>query len=180
MLLPVPYFSQFLTVTDLTRQRSACSVTCLAMALAYLMPDDAPSPDELYEEGERIGGRDANGNWTHDGIVRLSRNHGVLAYSQEFRSLKGGSPSRYEEEFVRRGIEKIRTSILSGLPVIASIVRRGGATPHTVVIVGVDERGFLVHDPDARKEEDGKYVILSIEEFRNIWRKFAVFFDQKN
>lgn len=147
------------------------------MVLAYLSPNDAPSPDELYEEGERIGGRDRNGNWTHEAIVRLSRNHGVLAYPQEFRSLRHGVSSPYEKEFIGRGIAKMREEIARGKPVIISVIRRGGDTPHTVVLVGANEKSFTLHDPDSDAPSGGKNIILSIEEFLQIWRKFAIFFE---
>jgi hypothetical protein len=147
------------------------------MVLRYLRPEDAPDPDTLFEEGENIGGRDTAGNWTHAGIVRLSRNHGLSAYSQEFRSLTGGVPSEYEPRLVEQGLVKIARSIRAGTPVIASIVRRGGMTPHTAVVIGKTNDGFVIHDPDAENEEDGKSIIMSIDEFRIIWRKFAIFFE---
>ncbi len=177
MRIPVPYLSQRANVTDPARRSSACSVTCLAMVLANGSPFDALSPDALYEEGLAIGGRNAAGDWTHEAIVRLSRNHGVLAYSQEFRSLPHGGSGDYESSFIERGIAKISTEVRSGHPVIASIVRRGGDTPHTVVVVGEEGESFLVHDPDADTARDGEYVILSIDEFRKIWRKFVIFFE---
>lgn len=177
-LLPVPYLSQYRDVIAPKRRRSACSVTCLSMVLAHLLPEDAPSPDALYDEGESIGARDARGDWTHDGIVRLARNHGLLAYPQEFRSRRGGEPSRYEPEFMNRGVEKIRSSIARGTPVIISITRRGGSTNHTVVVVGANEGGFVMHDPDAQNTQDGKNIYLSMEEFQNIWRGLAIFFER--
>lgn len=177
MALPVPYLSQFRDIADPQRRRSACSVTCLSMVLAYLSPSDAPSPDELYEEGERIGGRNTSGNWMHEAIVRLSRNHGILAYSQEYRSLRGGVPSAHEEGFIERGIAKLRQELEAGRPVIVSVVRRGGDTPHTAVLIGADSQRFFLHDPDSEITSDGENVALSTEDFRRIWRKFAIFFE---
>lgn len=177
MALPVPYLDQHRDIGDPRRRESACSVTCLAMALRFLNPSDAPSPDALYDEGEAIGARDEKGNWTHAGIAHLARNHGLHAYSEEFRSMTRGRQNVYSGMFIENGLLKIREEVLSGRPVIVSVFGRRTRGPHTVLVVGIADEEFIIHDPDAPAGENGKEKHLSIEDFRENWRGMAIFFD---
>jgi len=187
MILPVLYHSQFHAVNDPEWKSRACSVTCLAMVLAYLAPKiggSAPAVNALIKEGQTINAIDSARNWTHVGIVRLAHNHGVHAYSQEFRSLDNGEPSRHEPRMVKEGIEKIVQTIEAGFPVIASVKRGFTAegTAHTVVVVGTSRDskgvlgGFVVHDPDSEMSPDGEGKTVDIDTFLKGWRKLAIFF----
>jgi hypothetical protein len=159
------------------------------MVLACLAPKvggDAPDVNALIEEGQAIGAIDIARNWTHIGIVRLAHNHGVHGYSQEFRSLKNGQPSRYESRMMKEGIEKIAQTVEAGFPVIASVRRafQEEGTAHTVVVMGTSRdstgalEGFFIHDPDSEMTPDGERKMIDVETFLKGWRKLAIFFSE--
>ncbi len=183
MQLPINYLSQFLDVSDPERRLRSCSITCLAMALRFLNPSEAPTIDDLYSEGEAINALDTDRNWTHVGVVTLARNHGTHAYAEEFRSLRNGEPTEYEARMVSDGIHKIIDALDRALPVVVSVPRKGTGSPHAVLVVGYNREdglwsGFYVHDPDAEKKEDGEYRWISRDEFKADWRKMAIFFER--
>jgi hypothetical protein len=152
------------------------------MVLAFLVPSDAPNPDALFEEGLMIGAADADHNWTHAGIARLARNHGVHAYAQEFKSRSQGRANAYEERLREDGIRKIARSIDLGLPVVLSVTGRREGGPHTVLAIGfvgevTDPAGLIVHDPDHETTEGGSNIHMSIVDLRKTWRNMAIFFE---
>lgn len=177
----VPYLNQIHNIALPERRGNACAIACLAMTLRHLAPDDAPPLDALFDEGIAIGGLDAHKNWTHAGIVRLAHNHGLHAYSQEFRSLTNGQPSVYELHMVEEGIAKICRALASGGLVMASIPGRKSGSPHAVLLIGVTDEnggGFIYHDPDADEALGGANLFVATDDFRTKWRKLAIFFEQ--
>lgn len=167
MKLAVPYYNQHNDISDTGWKGRACTITNLAMVLGFLLGDDAPSPDELLQEGIMIGGYSEHG-WVHDHITFLAHNHSVLSYKEEFRSRDTEIAKKLEDE----GIEKIKRTLRHGLPVIISIMKDNGSY-HTVTLNGVDSTGFFVHDPELGKEG----VHMSFDEFWETWRRLCIFFE---
>jgi|SRR6185312_15958045 len=183
MKLSVPYYSQFDKIHDAEWKQRGCAVVCLKMCLDFAKPGDVPSIEDLIKEGEIIGGYVPKIGWKHEAIVRLAHNHGVPAYQEEFKSVhvdlakKTFSKSEFEKDLIDKGIERIKNSIDSGVPVIVST-----ATPlgfHQVVVVGYEDNvgtltGFFVNDPDNRDGER-KDFFISLADFLHQWRMFTIF-----
>lgn len=163
--MSVPFLSQYdESIPEGWRSR-ACSVTNLYMVLKSRGVDT--TVEALIEEGESIGAFGPRG-WTHEGIVRLAHNHGVSAYAQEFRS----KDAQIAETLQKKGIQKIRTTLEGGLPVIVSIQKESGSY-HTLTLVERSEEGFLVHDPE---EKEATYIPEA--DFLKKWRSLAIFFEE--
>ena len=130
-----------------------------------------------------IGGYTEDG-WVHEVLVALARNRGFPAYRQEFKShsidvaQKTAKASHHEERLVVDGIERITATLKSGSPVIVSVSRgfQEKAQFHIVVLVGLEEGGgFYYHEPDAQSRNEGEYRFIDIDNFKEHWRKMAVF-----
>ncbi len=173
MKLSVPYFSQYVDVQDESRRAQACSITCLKMVLEYYGAA-APSIDELFLEGEAIGGMTDKG-WKQDAIVMLLHNHAVPAYREEFRSVN----EEELEKLYNLGERKIIDSLQSSNPVFVSVFSKNGGY-HLVLFIGVEIngkniKGFYYHDPEAHTKEEGKGQFIGIEDFKKGWRRMAIF-----
>lgn len=175
MKIEVPFFWQYDSAINEGWRHRACTMTSLAMVLNFF--GTKITPQEVINEGLSIKAYIEGVGWDHRATSMIAHNHGVQAYSQEFRTLTKGAPSVFDADFVVFGISKIEKSLTIGLPVLASIRMDflDADTPHTVVIVGMTETDFIYHDS---KYEDGAYRQVSKETFRNAWRKFAVFFEK--
>jgi hypothetical protein len=194
MKLEVPFFSQLNNEISEDLQRQSCGICCVKMVIDYFAVknknkknatkvDSAPISD-LMKEGELIEAYNPsveNGVWTHEGLVRILRNHGVPAYAQEFRSvgvnLETGEfeDNENQKDLLQIGIEKILFRLKKGYPVIAS-VREGfseNKVTHLIVITGFekdDSVSFIINDP-LRNEE----TVVTLEHFLEYWRKFVIF-----
>ncbi|QQR82425.1 C39 family peptidase [Candidatus Campbellbacteria bacterium] len=166
MRLDIPFISQYDARVPESWRPRACSVTNLYMVLSFFNTTENVTTTSLIQEGESIGAYGPRG-WTHEGIVRLARNHGIRAYAQEFRS----SNTTCEEKLTTEGIEKIKEVLASGCPTIVSVQKENGSY-HTITVVGESDVGFLCHDP-----EIGEYQEVSLETFLKRWRKLAIFFE---
>lgn len=182
--LNIKYYSQHGGVKEEFWRTRSCGIVSLYTCLSYFNRLKGKSLDDLIKEGEAIGGYSKDG-WLHDALVRLSRNHGVLAYSQEFKSIdvdwenKKFGEGKNQEALFLKGLEKIRKEILEGRPVIMSMNAGFGANngPHLTVVVGINDSGFYFNDPDDRGGENREKVFVSKEEVLKYWRGFCVFFE---
>jgi uncharacterized protein YvpB len=182
MKINVPYFSQISDVVESSWQSSACSIVNLKMVLEFLSPGEAPSINELIAEGVVIGAYSEGAGWSHDGIVRLFRNHGVPAYAQEFRSVAIDPATwgkKASDTLVETGIEKLAHAVSNGKPVIVSVLPGFGSNSgnHTVTLVGADEQTFFYHDPHAADASAGKCQSVPKQDFKKFWRHLAIFVD---
>jgi hypothetical protein len=180
------YFSQLDETVPEDKQRNICGAVCVKMILDYKNPESEIDINDLIKEGEMIVAFDieTGGLWSHEGLVRLLRNHGESCYPQEFRSvfanLETGQfeTSDHEEELMQRGIEKIMRFVKRKKPVIASF--KTGFTEntksHLVVIkdIKTNEKSnspvFIINDPVA-----GENIEISIDHFLKYWKKMAIF-----
>jgi uncharacterized protein YvpB len=174
MKLDIPFYSQFTNVTLEEWKERACAPTCLKMALDFLGEwKFEKSIDELIIEGLEIGAYQEGVGWIHNGLVRLAHNYGFFAYSEEFRSLD----KNIENNFFDKAIEKIKSKIDAGLPVIVSCSKNWDEVHkyHQVVVTGYDDAGFFYHEPHKETAEEGAHRHVSFDTFRIHWRKFAIF-----
>ena len=196
ILQRVPYYSQVVHVKKHEWRQKACTITCLKMAMEYVLGCMQPPVDDLFHESELIQEnmlsrglltREATTyGRTHDTIVKVAHNHGCLAHPEEFRSMsvnEDGSfgESHHSEAMVKAGIERICQSVANNSPVIVSVRRRfeTGGAPHSVLIIGFEKgSGFYYRDPDSEEDEshlEGNFISLS--GFKESWRRLAIFVD---
>ena len=184
-ILPVPYYSQNAESVDSDWRNRACGISCISMVMAYHQLDDV-SIMPLINEGLNIGGYCANG-WFHESLVRIMRNHGLHAYAEEYKCVTIGKDrgvfheNVLQPKMIESGILKIIKQIDLDRPVIVSVDEkfRDNKFKHIVVIVGYKTSvnkitGFYINDPDDR-ESPGSNIFISIDRFKDYWRKFAIF-----
>lgn len=189
-LLYVPFVSQYSVPRDEDGLSRACGMACVKKVVDFYQGEDRPLSDYM-KEGKMI--RDAfipGIGWNHKGLVAILRNHGVGAYSEEFRSvfndIETGTihSSPIEADHIDRGIRKIASEVQHGRPVIVSGVKQWKEKDkfHDMIILGVESdrrviTGFYYHDPDD-ENIDGRNNFVDIKTFRDCWRKFAIFISE--
>jgi hypothetical protein len=109
--LNIPFFSQLDTQVPEELRRSVCAIACMKMILDFKKePVDFLT---ILRESEWIGQKDKAG-WTHEVLVRVLRNHNVLAYRQEFVAhtinidLQSALSANHTPEFIEEGFERLK------------------------------------------------------------------------
>src|ERR1035437_3117425 len=189
MKLNIPFLSQNDSTIPSEWIERSCAIVSLKMCMdVYAVKHGLvmPSLSVLLKEALAMkgGSRSPTVGWKHDSLIWLAHNHGVPAYSEEFRSdhidLKTGNntQSEFSEKIFNEGLERIRDGITRGVPVMVSFLAGFGskANSHLIVVTGFedgDKKGFYVNDPslDSPKEN----VFVPDEEVIKYWRKFALF-----
>ena len=187
-VLKVPYFSQNSSNIPKEWRRAACGIVVVKMILAYFF-NKSPSISSLIDEGVVIGGFTTK-NWTHESLVRLLRNHGVTAYTQEFKSANIKIDKthnvikmfyRNEPSLLKKGITKIQNKLSDGLPVIVSVEAnfRNNKHTHLILLVGYDKNEELLYfsDPDEKNNSEFKLLKIKTGDFLKYWRRSAIFLD---
>ncbi len=185
-VLNVPYFSQNSDSVPKEWHDSACGIATVKMVLAFLN-GESPDMSFLLREGQAIGGFTEKG-WRHESLVRILRNHGVLAYPQEFVSTSVQIDEVFgitrmrgkdDENFSKIGLQKILSKLSSGLPVIVSVSPKfnGNKHSHLILIIGYDQttESLYYHDPDSRDGTELKAAPISTKNFLKFWRRLAIF-----
>jgi len=193
-ILDVPFVSQNSDqVSEMWRDRS-CGIANVKMILDFLSDETIPI-QELIAEGLAIEGYNYSilgGSWKHEGLVRVLRNHGVLAYSQEFKAVKviqedevKFEKSSYSKKFIEQGIEKIIEQLDRGFPAIVSVNEgfNNNKTSHLVLITGYEMKdnkilNLYYNDPDSRDGVERKNSLVEIDKFKEFWRLFCIFVDK--
>ncbi len=188
VVLNVPYFSQNSDLVPEKWRNVSCGIAAVKMILDFLVKK-SPLINLLIDEGIAINGYTKDG-WSHESLVRLLRNHGVMAYSQEFRSVSiqideihGVTmlSGKYDLSLSEFGINKITSKLLNGLPVIVSVKPNFNNNKHShlILIVGFDNKKKILyyHDPDSRDGICLKSTEIKVKEFIKYWRKLAIFID---
>ena len=182
MNLEIPFYSQLNDEIPVEKQRQLCGICCVKMILDFYEPEIKHEIQDLIREAELIEAYDAKQDmWSHEGLVRIMRNHGVLAYNQEFRSVKVDLDSgeflenENQKDLLQKGIEKIIFRIKKGYPVIASVKANFGENidNHLIVIKGFkkeDEISLIINDPLGVPD-----TIVTLDYFLEFWRKFVIF-----
>jgi uncharacterized protein YvpB len=164
----------------------SCAIVCLKMCLDFYGTKKLlvmPRIPALIKEGSAMLGDQYNPKvgWKHDSLVWLAHNHGVPAYKEEFRSdeinleTREFSPSVFSEDLIKIGMNRIKESIEKEIPVIVSLLPGFGSVSnfHLLVIIGYDDKGFVVHDPSDSKPKESFHI--PIKDFLKYWRKYAIF-----
>lgn len=176
--LNIPFFSQLDSSVPIEHQRHVCALACIKMILDS--KKEHISFNVLFDEAQIVGNYEKAG-WTHETIIRVLRNHGVLAYRQEFLGhtvdleIKKGVIAEHTSQFILSGIEKIKESIDRGNPVCVSVKANFSENKedHVVLVIGYDEDSFVILDPILQVEKNP--LTFPIEKFKTFWKNFAIF-----
>lgn len=178
MQLDIPFFSQLDNQVPEELRRSVCAIACIKMILDY--KNGNIDFLTILKEAEWIGQKDKAG-WTHEVLVRVLRNHNVLAYRQEFvaHSINLDTQSALEADqtprFCEEGIDKIKRSIDSNNPVMVS-VKAGfsqNKEDHIILIIGYTQDSLIIFDPILHTDQNPQTV--SLNRFKEYWKKLAIF-----
>lgn len=180
--MTVPYCSQYRDIESKNWKSKACSICCLWMGLKYLKNDFNLSQDELLEEGLYINAFIDPGFWKHDRLTILSHNYGVPAYTEEFKSIPFGKETKYASQVLDYGVEKIFNFVKENNGVVIVSIPKDFKyfdKPHSIlihnVLEGDGEKYFIYHDTEKENEESGANLKVNIKEFREKWRRLAIF-----
>jgi hypothetical protein len=181
-VLPVPFYAQREIVED-SEKDGACGIVCIKMILDYFH-NRSHDVHDLIKEGYIVGGKESAG-WNHEALVRVLRNHGVRAYTQEFIShdipdlsaSRGVLHSERTAEFVQLGIAKIKKNIDEGYPVMVSVRPRFGAneSAHIILIVGYEGEDTLCINDSQRPSSEEQPLLCNIDRFKEYWKGLSVF-----
>ncbi len=178
MQLEVPFFSQLDDQIPEEVQRSVCAIACIKMILDY--KNEFVDFATILAEAQWVGEMDKAG-WTHEVLVRVLRNHKVLAYRQEFVGHEvdviklNATLAEHSLNFVEKGIEKITKSIDEKNPVMLSVTAgfSQNQSDHVVLVVGYDDQSLFILDPILNNEKNP--LVVPIETFKEFWKKLAIF-----
>ncbi len=178
--LQIPFFSQLDPSVPIEYQRHVCALACIKMIFDWYAK--GIDFEHIYQEAQIVGDQ-VQAGWTHETIIRVLRNHGVLAYRQEFLGhtinikTKKGEIAEHTEQFVDKGIEKIKKSIDGGNPIFVSVKENfsDNKEDHVVLIIGYTEDSFVIHDPILQFDKNP--FLFSINTFKIFWKKFAIFIE---
>jgi len=166
-ILTVPFYSQYVDISDPYWIIRSCGITCVKMALDYFGAK-TPALGDLIKEAVEMGAYGDSG-WYHDGLVAVAEKYGAEAYRKEDMDNKSG----YLE---------LRNAIAEGGVAIVSVVQRllGRKKYHQVLLIGYREdenglRGFYYHDPASSDHEQGRGLYVSLDVFKVYWRNKAIF-----
>lgn len=180
------FCSQYRDIEDEYWKSKACTLCCLWMALKSLKKDFNLSPDDLLKKGLYINAFVDPGFWRHDRITVLAHNYGCPAYAEEFKSIPFGEETKYAENILDYGVEKIFNFLKNkeGMTIVS--VPKDFIyfdKPHSVLfhsVKEVEENGeikkyFIYNDSAKENEKEGENLEVSLEEFKNKWRRLAIF-----
>lgn len=189
MKLNVPYYSQFVDLTDPFWMLRACGVASLKMASEFC---GAAVPDllTLCVEAKERGGYDMQNGWVHDYMVMKARELGLEAERKE-----GLTDTR-----------ELLAHLDAGYPIIVSVEKRALEQKrfHMLVLVGYektqtsqtstdhadiihDEKEitnnelpitnyrFFYHEPESTDKEKGRFRVCDEETFLSYFRGKAIF-----
>lgn len=156
--LSVPFYSQFTDVSDPSWKKLSCGVASLAMLIELYEPDEISSVDALLREGINSGAYIRGAGWSHRGLVRLAKKHGLSGDTYDF-SRRGMSTA----------FAKLKASLKNG-PAIVSVhytFDPQNPIPHLAVINDIEGDTLYYNDP----AETSGGGTLSAEKFKAAWKK---------
>ena len=160
MKLDVPYYSQFVDITDPFWMLRACGATALKGVAEYhgvSVPDLLP----LCEEAKEKGGYHLQNGWVHDYLVTKAADLGLSSHRKEGLTDTG----------------ELETSLKEGNPVIVSVEKRvlEQRRFHIITLVGFENQQFIYHESESTDKSKGAFRTCSKEEFLSYWRGKAIF-----
>ncbi len=179
MKLEVPYYSQFVDVTDSFWMLRACGATSLKMVAEYHGVDVADIIS-LCNEAKDRGGYDMQNGWIHDYLITKAKELGLTAFRKE--GIKD--------------LDEIKSFLDNGNPVIVSVEKRVLEQKrfHIIVLVGYEQVQasqagigsvendsevsidcFYYHEPESTDNTKGAFRSCTEETFLEYFRGKALF-----
>ena len=170
--LTVPYYSQFIDVSDSFWMLRGCGAVSFAMVTEF-HGIKIPSIVEFCNEAKDRGGYDMVNGWVHDYLVSKAKECGLQAERKEGLT----------------DINEILASLEKGNPVIVSVEKRVLEQKrfHILVVVGYEDLpampahaehagGVIIyHEPESTDRDRGQYRRCDTATFMNYWRGKAIF-----
>lgn len=186
MILDVPYYSQTKDTQKEGWKDLSCGIVALKMVLDFYQPTKL-SIDELYQKGLDIGGYLENVGWYHHSLALLAKQLGFKAitrlwslpeeYEQKLRDRGFNEEDLQilEDQQLEEGIFTIKKELENGYPVIVSVSKGFGreGKGHLVVLIGLNDQGFILHDP-FEEIRPGKQFKITFADFKESWVKRAI------
>lgn len=171
MKLSVPYYSQFVDVSDPFWMLRACGAVCFKEVVEFygvVVPDIV----SLCQEAREKGGYDMSNGWGHDYLVQKARELGLDAVRKEGLESVGD----------------ITEALDLGSPVIISVEKRvlEQTRFHMIVVVGYekgealdgasdDTTRFYYHESESTDKNKGAYRVCDKQTLLSYWRGKAIF-----
>ncbi|MBX4215770.1 C39 family peptidase, partial [Candidatus Parcubacteria bacterium] len=155
--LEVPYYSQFVEISDPEWQSRACGMACLKMVLDFY---GAPTSSlhGMVVKGKEEGGYTPSG-WLHDYSLKVAEHYGFAG-------------ERREKMEVGPSLAEFKDRLAKGEPIIVSVFKNFSEKDkfHQVVLIGFEEKegaltGFYCHDPDSPDKESRKGIFVELPLF---------------
>lgn len=188
MKLNVPYYSQYIDVSDPFWMIRACGVTCLKMVAEY-QGVNVPDIVSLCNEAKERGGYDMINGWTHDYLVTKAQEFGLQAHRSEglthitdeiIASLQAGNPVMVSVE--KRVLEQTRFHIIVIVGYEKEENSKEGVNIETELVDSFKIKPsayFYYHEPESTDKDRGAYRVCDITTFTNYWRGKAIFISKK-
>lgn len=187
MILDVPYQSQQ-PLEENGAVRKWCGIACLWMVMAYFLKDQAPKIEQLLQ---KCGAEFEAAGFLHQDLIKIARVYGLSGFRKswwaqpgiqalldKFKS-EGESDqdlSGWMEINIDESLHTLEQLIHQDTPVIISVNQdfSPSSSTHLVVLVGVEDDNFIIHDPYKR----GANFKISQEEFKKYWLRQAIVIKQ--
>lgn len=189
MILDVPYKSQ----EDIENgsRKDWCALACLSMVLAYYLKDAAPSLEDLQKKyGPTLSAKEYFNTIgiEHKDLLRIAREYNLRGFRKSWWVLPGSQVviDKFKEEGesevdvadwnlsnLEEGSFTLEQAINHSIPVIVSVSPEFSPShsTHLVVLVGIEDNNFIIHDPYKK----GANFKISKEEFKKYFLKQAIF-----
>lgn len=186
MILDVPYYSQFKDTQEAKWKNKACGIASLKMVLDYYQSTNL-TIDDLYQMGLNLNGYLENIGWYHHKLVNIAQTLGYKGITRSWnipeealpklrsRGFKDKDIKILEKQQSLEAIYTLKNELDLKHPIIISLPRGfiKGGSGHLIVLVGYDEEGFYIHDPDDQ-ERPGQNIKLDYPKFKAIFEKRAI------
>ncbi len=186
MILDVPYLSQYKDTKNPEWRDGACGIAALKMVMDFHKVTNL-SVDELYQKGISLGGFLEGVGWYHYALAQLAKNLGFKAITRSWNINEAGQGKLKSQGFndedleimskeqLEEGIFTLRNELLKNNPIVVPVPRgfKVGGSGHLVVLIGYDDEGFFVNDPDDL-ERGGEKIKVNFGDFSKVWTKRAV------
>jgi hypothetical protein len=98
----VPFYSQFADISSPKWKKVGCGITSLTMVVDYYKPQIA-TVNELLEQGLDEGAYIAGAGWSHQGLVRVSKNYGLNGQTYDLSGSTSKAAFTYFKDQLKDG-----------------------------------------------------------------------------